>query len=106
VQILAGQDIQVVWVPADNTAIEGYEGAVKGAKDARLPLITDECSSLSRGGLACLGVGLHSAGLAAGKLAGRASGQRTENVPPWCYATVLENHARIASGKPGKNRTS
>ncbi len=32
-QILAGQDIQVVWVPADNTAIEGYEGAVKGAKD-------------------------------------------------------------------------
>ena len=71
-QILAGQDIQVVWVPADNTAIEGYEGAVKGAKDARLPLITDECSSLSRGGLAWLGVGLHSAGLAAGKLAGRA----------------------------------
>ena len=70
-QILAGRDIQVVWVPADNTAIEGYEGAVKGAKDARLPLITDECSSLSRGGLACLGVGLHSAGLAAGKLAGR-----------------------------------
>ena len=30
VQILAGRDIQVVWVPGDNTAIEGYEGAVKG----------------------------------------------------------------------------
>ena len=44
VQILAGRDIQAVWVPADNTAIQGYEGAVKGAKDARLPLITDECS--------------------------------------------------------------
>jgi putative ABC transport system substrate-binding protein len=71
VQILAGRDIQVVWVPGDNTAIEGYEGAVKGAKDARLPLITDECSALSRGGLACLGVGLHSAGLASGKLAGQ-----------------------------------
>lgn len=71
VQILAGRDIQVVWVPGDNTAIEGYEGAVKGAKDARLPLITDECSALSRGGLACLGVGNHPAGLAAGKLAGR-----------------------------------
>ena len=35
VQILAGRDIQVVWVPGDNTAIEGYEGAVKGAQDAR-----------------------------------------------------------------------
>jgi putative ABC transport system substrate-binding protein len=71
VQILAGRDIQAVWVPGDNTAIEGYEGAVKGAKDARLPLITDECSELPRGGLACLGISLHSAALAAGKLGGR-----------------------------------
>ena len=71
VQILAGRDIRAVWVPADNTAIEGYEGAVKGAKDARLPLITDECSELPRGGVACLGLSLHSAALAAGKLGGR-----------------------------------
>ena len=49
VQILAGRDIQAVWVPGDNTAIQGYEGAVKGAKDARLPLITDECSELPVG---------------------------------------------------------
>src|SRR6202142_2772891 len=71
VQILAGRDIQVVWLPGDNTAIEGYEGAVKGARDARLPLITDECSELPRGGLACLGISLHSAGVASGKLGGR-----------------------------------
>jgi putative tryptophan/tyrosine transport system substrate-binding protein len=71
VQILAGRDIQVVWLPGDNTAIEGYEGAVKGAKDAHLPLITDECSELPRGGLACLGISLHSAGVASGKLGGR-----------------------------------
>src|SRR5271165_5583007 len=71
VQILAGRDIQAVWVPGDNTAIEGYEGAVKGAKDARLPLITDECSELPRGGVACLGVTIHSAAMASGKLAGR-----------------------------------
>jgi putative ABC transport system substrate-binding protein len=71
VQILAGRDIQAVWVPGDNTDIEGYEGAVKGAQDARLPLITDECSSLSRGGLPCHGISLYSAGVASGKLAGR-----------------------------------
>ena len=71
VQILAGRDIQAVWLPGDNTAIEGYEGAVKGAKDARLPLITDECSEMPRGGLACLGISLHSAAVASGKLAGR-----------------------------------
>ena len=71
VQILAGRDIQVVWVPGDNTAVEGYEGAVKAAKDARLPLITDDCDALPRGGLACVGVGPRPAGVAAGKLAGR-----------------------------------
>jgi putative ABC transport system substrate-binding protein len=71
VEILAGHNIQAVWVPGDNTAIEGYEGAVKGARDARLPLISDDCDSLPRGGLACVGLSAHPAGLAAGKLAGR-----------------------------------
>jgi putative tryptophan/tyrosine transport system substrate-binding protein len=71
VQILAGRNIQIVWVPGDNTVVEGYEGAVKGAKDAGLPLITDECSDLSRGGLACLGISLRQAATASGKLAGR-----------------------------------
>ena len=82
VQILSGRDIQVVWVPGDNTAIEGYEGAVKGAKDAHLPLITDECSALDRGGLACLGPSLASAGVASGKLAGRVlRGENPKDLP-------------------------
>jgi len=71
VQILAGRKIQAVWVPGDNTAINGYEGAVKGAHDAHLPLVTDECSSIQRGGLACLGVTIHAAAFASGRLAGR-----------------------------------
>lgn len=71
VQILAGRDIQVVWAPADNTVVGGYEGAVKGARDAHLPLITDACAELPRGGLACHGISLYSAGVASGKLAGR-----------------------------------
>jgi putative ABC transport system substrate-binding protein len=82
VQILSGRDIQAVWVPGDNTAIEGYEGAVKGASDARLPLITDECSALDRGGLACLGPSLSSAGVASGKLAGQVlRGQDPKDLP-------------------------
>lgn len=82
VQILAGRDVQAIWLPGDNTAIEGYEGAVKGAKDARLPLITDECSELPRGGLACLGISLHSAAVASGKLAGRVLlGADPKNLP-------------------------
>jgi len=71
VQILASRDIQVLWVPADNTCIEGYEGAVKGARDAHLPLFTDICATLNRGGLACLGFSPRDSGIAAGRLAGR-----------------------------------
>lgn len=82
VQILSGRDIQVVWVPGDNTVIEGYEGAVKGANDARLPLVTDECSALDRGGLACLGPSLASAGAASGKLAASVlRGESPKNIP-------------------------
>jgi ABC-type uncharacterized transport system substrate-binding protein len=82
VQILAGRDIQVVWLPADNTGIQGYEGAVKGAKDARLPLITDICSALPRGGLACLGVGMQYSSLVAGKMAARVLlGQNPKDMP-------------------------
>jgi len=71
VQILAGRGVQALWVPADNTCIEGYEGAVKGAGDAKLPLFSDLCSTLPRGGLACLGIGLEAAGEASGRLAAR-----------------------------------
>jgi ABC-type uncharacterized transport system substrate-binding protein len=82
VQILAGRDIQVVWLPADNTGIQGYEGAVKGAKDARLPLITDLCSALPRGGLACLGVGMQYSSVVAGKMAGRVLlGENPKDMP-------------------------
>ena len=82
VQILAGRDVQVVWVPADNTCIEGYEGAVKGARDAHLPLFTDICATLSRGGLACLGFSPRDSGVAAGKLAGRILlGARPKDLP-------------------------
>ena len=71
VQILASRGVQALWVPADNTCVEGYEGAVKGAGDAKLPLFSDLCSTLPRGGLACLGIGLEAAGEASGRLAAR-----------------------------------
>jgi putative ABC transport system substrate-binding protein len=81
-QILAARDIQALWVPADNTCIEGYEGAVKGARDAHLPLFTDICATLKRGGLACLGFSPRDSGIAAGKLAGRVLlGEKPKDLP-------------------------
>ena len=82
VQILAARDIQVLWVPADNTCIEGYEGAVKGTRDFHLPLFTDICATLQRGGLACLGFSPRDSGIASGKLAGRIlRGEKPQDIP-------------------------
>ena len=82
VQILAGRNVQAIWVPGDNTVFEGYEGAVKGARDAHLPLFSDECPFLERGGTACLGVSAYDAGVASGKLAGRVlHGERPQDLP-------------------------
>ena len=82
VQILAGKNVQAVLVPGDNTAIQGFEAAAKGATDARVPLFTEECETLDRGAVACVGVGLHQAGLAAGRLAGRVlAGTNPKDLP-------------------------
>jgi putative tryptophan/tyrosine transport system substrate-binding protein len=96
VQILAGKNIQAVLVPGDNTAINGFEGAVKGATDAKLPLFTDDCSSLDRGAVACIGVGLHEAGVAAGHLAGSVlAGSNPKDLP-------IEEVAKVELGISSK----
>jgi putative ABC transport system substrate-binding protein len=92
VQILSSRDIQVVWVPGDNTCIEGYEGVVKGARDAHLPLFTDICSLLHRGGLACLGFNPHESGVAAGKLAAQVLGGANPKDLPIQEVSVEEKH--------------
>ena len=56
---------------------EGYEGAVKGAKDARLPAdYRRYAPALPRGGLACLGVGMQSAATGRRKNGGPGSARR------------------------------
>jgi putative tryptophan/tyrosine transport system substrate-binding protein len=96
VQIMAGREIQAIWLPGDNTALEGYEGAVKGARDARLPLISDDCDSLPRGGLACVGISYQSAGMASGKLAGQILlGANPANIP---FGEVAVERVSISRG--------
>jgi putative ABC transport system substrate-binding protein len=100
VQILAGRGIQAVWAPADNTVIGGYEGAVKGAQDAHLPLISDICATLSRGGLACLGVGMEHSSLVAGKLAGQVlKGKDPKDIP---IEEVAVEQMAVSRGNAGR----
>jgi putative tryptophan/tyrosine transport system substrate-binding protein len=100
VQILAGRDVQAIWVPGDNTAEEGYEQVVKVARDARLPLISDDCDSLPRGGLACVGVSFQSAGMASGKLAGKILlGANPANIP---LEEVAVEQVSISRGEAAK----
>ncbi len=90
VQILAGRDIQVVLAPSDNTALQGLEAAAKGAGEARLPLFVEDCDSLYRGPVGCIGLGAHPAGVASGRLAGRILAGSDPNDLPMEEVAVLE----------------
>ena len=56
-QAVAARRIQALWITGDNTAIQAFEGIVKVATDARLPLIINDPEFTERGALAAVGIG-------------------------------------------------
>jgi len=80
--VLASRNIQALWITGDNTAIQAFEGIVKVATDARLPLIINDPEFVERGALACVGLGFYQSGYAAAKLAARIMlGEKPRNIP-------------------------
>jgi ABC-type uncharacterized transport system substrate-binding protein len=81
-QVLTHRNIQAMWVTGDNTALQGFDGIVKAARDAKLPLIINDPEFTNRGALACVGLGWYQAGQAAGKLASRVlRGENPSSIP-------------------------
>ncbi|MDX1383149.1 MAG: ABC transporter substrate-binding protein [Thermoanaerobaculia bacterium] len=70
-QAVAGRDVQALWITGDNTAIQGFDGIVKVATDAGLPLIINDPEFTERGALACVGIGWYQSGHAAASLVAR-----------------------------------
>lgn len=56
-QALTTRKIQALWVTGDNTALQAFEGIVKAAADARLPLVINDPEFTERGALIAVGIG-------------------------------------------------
>ncbi len=81
-QALAARHAQAFWITGDNTAIQGFDAIVKTANDARLPIINNDPELVSKGALACVGIGFYQSGYAAARLAARVLlGARPKDVP-------------------------
>jgi ABC-type uncharacterized transport system substrate-binding protein len=81
-QVLTHRNIQAMWVTGDNTALQGFDGIAKAARDAKLPLIINDPEFTERGAVASVGLGWYQAGQAAGKLASRVlRGESPSHIP-------------------------
>ena len=81
-QVLAHRGIQAMWVTGDNTALQGFDGIVKVAREAKLPLIINDPEFVARGALACVGLGWYQAGEAAAPVVARVlRGESPQSIP-------------------------
>jgi ABC-type uncharacterized transport system substrate-binding protein len=64
-QALASRKVDAFYIQGDNTVIQAFDAVVRAARDARLPLFTDDPDSAKRGGVACVGLGYYRPGYAA-----------------------------------------
>jgi len=81
-QELTRRGIQALWVTGDNTALQGFDGIVKAARDAKLPLIINDPEFVSRGALLAVGIGWYETGKAASKILARVlRGELPRNIP-------------------------
>lgn len=69
-QSLVGK-VDVIYTSTDNNVINAYEALYQVAKEAKIPLISADPSSVSRGAMAALGVNYHDLGRETGKIVAR-----------------------------------
>jgi len=81
-QVVTYRNVQALWVTGDNTALQSFDGIVKAARAAKLPLIINDPEFTARGAVASVGLGWYEAGHAGGVLAARVlRGESPRNIP-------------------------
>jgi ABC-type uncharacterized transport system substrate-binding protein len=101
-QSLAQRDVDVIWVAGDNTVGQGFDALLKGARDANLPVITNDTEYVERGALMGVGISWFETGQAASRVVARVlSGQKTASIPLQQVAVkqVIVNDAEAARFK-------
>lgn len=62
-------DSDIIYVPTDNTVVEGLEAVIQFAESKQIPLIVGEGDSVERGGLATFGIDYFDLGYQTGEMA-------------------------------------
>ncbi len=70
-QALIARKPELIWVTGDNTVLQALEGVIKPATSAHLPVVMNDPEFVDRGALAAVGIGWHTSGMAAGKMAAK-----------------------------------
>lgn len=92
-QALVSRNVDLIYLPSDNTMVQAIDGIVKVATDARIPLINDDPGFLDRGVLLSIGPGFYHSGKAAAPLLSRVlNGESPENIP---FQNVVVNEAKV-----------
>lgn len=65
------RDVDAIYVPTDNTVVEGLESVIQVAEDEQILLIVGEGDSVERGGVATFGLNYYELGYQTGKMAAR-----------------------------------
>ena len=79
---LCSKDIQIVWTSGDNTVIQAFDGVVKAANNAKIPVIINDVDFVNKGALAAIGINWQETGRAGSNLAARVlKGEDPKNIP-------------------------
>jgi ABC-type uncharacterized transport system substrate-binding protein len=70
-QALVSRHVDAIYIQGDNTVVQGFEGLVKVAHDARVPLLVDDPDVAKRGAVACVGLGYYRPGYSVAKSVAR-----------------------------------
>lgn len=98
-QGLVTRGVDAIYVPSDNTAYLAYDGILKVAAGAHIPVINDDADYLSRGGLLSCGPGFYYSGAAAAPALTRVLGGESPATIPLANVSVNTtkfNRATIA----------
>jgi ABC-type uncharacterized transport system substrate-binding protein len=99
-QSLAQRDVDVIWVAGDNTVGQGFDALLKGARDANLPVVTNDTEYVERGALVGVGISWLETGQAASRVVARVlSGQKTAGIPLQQVAVKQVNDTEAARFK-------
>jgi putative ABC transport system substrate-binding protein len=100
-QSLVGK-ADVIYAPTDNNVMSAFEGIVKVAQQARLPVVAADTDAVKRGAVAALGLNYYDLGRQTGKVVVRILQGETAGKIPSQVSSTFELHVNtIAAQKQG-----